>query len=818
MRSVMRKGIVCLFFCNGMMGMALSWYPLMAQTGNGADQYFAADQFFKAAALYEQLWERDSTREEVAYRLGECYRRMFSYEKAQQWYALVQQRNPVDFPLSVYYYALMLKYNGHFEEAIAAFDRFMLQGPKSGFQTYIAQAQKEKQGSYLALVEENTADYQFSRLPAPVNTNFQEFAPALLQDDSVLVVTTSWRKSDNGKINNRLGEGFTDQLMWEKREGAWMAVQQNDHFDVTNSRWSDGSGCFNSEKNKYYFTSCREEGFCQLYVSVLKKGLWQKPVVLNDNINVPETNAKHPALSAGGDTLFFVSDRQDGYGGTDLWMSVAVSGESWGPAVNLGKEINTPFNEISPYMYSQEGVFVFASDGHEGLGGMDFYLVEGWPAKSFLIQNLGQPFNASRDEAYMVLGKQTGYLSSNREQSFDIYTFRKPPDVSWKNFLTGYFPNMSATSPVVVFQDIITDRSTHLMPENNHILSVMSGDQESLSNGSTRFILSSDIEDVLLDRFQREVQAARRNQQEASTMDLKPEAILMVDSMKTMGAYGYHILTFKTDSMARTEKGAISGKLLTEKSDSILSAITLHLLTADQQLAKITTTNAQGDFRFSNLKPGSVYHIYVEATQIPQSLDFTLKEIVLQTYGEEIRTFWYENIYFDFNQSHLRKEARIVLEELADLYHQHPAIQIEINAFTDSTGNPEYNLLLSQERGQSAFDFLMAQGVDRSALVINAQGISTAVSSSHYFASQQLNRRVAFEVMGRGIRYEPLYETHILKPSVSLTTVAETLKMSVKEIKSINGLSQEEIQAFKPIRVRKTTIDTESLFYDVLEE
>ncbi len=692
----MKRTILCLIYYSGCLLMFRS-----AAHGQVAlaDQYFDAAQFYKAAALYQSGFRQDTTNDLTAFRLGECYRHMFDYAKAQGYYGKVQKEATSAFPLSVFYYALMLKYNRHFEEAIRYFDRFVEEFPAAAFAQYRAQAKIEKQGCYLALLEDEAApDYRFNRVDLPVNTSSQDYAPAIFLHDSLLVVTSS-RTAAKGKTNNRSGEHFTDQFMFEKTKNGWQKAALQHHFDVVNTSWSDGPGCFNKTKDSYYFTSCREkDGLCRIYQTVFRRGRWQPPVALNTHINAPDTNTKHPALSAGGDTLFFVSDRPGGYGDTDLWMSVA-SDDAWGPAMNLGEAINTPFREASPFYADREQLLAFASDGREGWGGMDIYLAQ-MGKDTVTVRHARPPFNSSRDDGYWILGQGQGYLASNREGSFDIYNFYKPESQTLTDFLLGSSP--TAVSQTPAFQDMIVEAGISFSLAAENMVAVRSGEKERLSNGSIRFILSSDINDILLSKL--EAQAAQEK--------------------------------------------------------------------------------------------------IVQTSRVLPANSLIANNVI------------YDNIYFDLNASHLRNEARVVLDEMAAFYQLNPSIQIEINAYTDSTGDVRYNLGLSRQRGQAAFDYLISRGVAPAALVINPQGVSTAMVSTHPLVSQQLNRRVALEIIGQGITCQPPYQTLILKPGVTLPMLTNALPMSREEMMAANGTETPEIHPLKPLRI-KSNIKNNNFFYDI---
>ena len=188
-------------------------------------------------------------------------------------------------------------------------------------------------------------------------------------------------------------------------------------------------------------------------------------------------------------------------------------------------------------------------------------------------------------------------------------------------------------------------------------------------------------------------------------------------------------------------------------------------------VAKITTTNEIGKFHFVNISPGTRYTVVLGRRRATVDETYHTQDLVVREYGDEMRTVPYETLYFDFNQSALRPEARQSLRDLTQYFNEHPRTAIEINAFTDSLGNDTYNQQLSQLRGQSVFDFLLEQGVDRSSLVINAQGVSTALASTNSSVSQQLNRRVEIQLISENINYYPHAETRIVRPNVSLQQV-----------------------------------------------
>ena len=155
---------------------------------------------------------------------------------------------------------------------------------------------------------------------------------------------------------------------------------------------------------------------------------WSEPQSLGDKVNRPDSWESQPSLSSDGKVLFFASDRNGGYGGSDIWMSRQDANGNWETPVNLGPTINTKGHERSPFLHTDSKTLYFASAGHAGLGGMDiFYSKMGLDGKWGKPVNIGYPINSENDEVdfFVSLDGATAYFSSNNLNSKDwnIYSF-----------------------------------------------------------------------------------------------------------------------------------------------------------------------------------------------------------------------------------------------------------------------------------------------------------------------------------------------------------------------------------------------------------
>ena len=411
-----------------------------------AHEYYDKEQFHSAAQYYQVALGINSADADITFRLAQCYRAVFDYANAARYYQQTLDLEPVTYPLATFYLAQMQKSLGNFKIAREGFESFIDEHDNSQVLTenernsFIRQAKLEVEGCGWAIEQmgKSWTEMGFAAMPAPVNSINNDYALVATNDNTVITLTSGRKGVKGGLVDNRFGEYFSDNFRFVDQGGKWAQQDFSDHFDRTNTKYSDGVGTYNSKGDKYYFTSCYEgNAYCKLYVSRKENGVWRNPELLNDNVNAPGYDNRHPALTTGGDTLIFVSNRPGGKGGNDLWYSVTLQDESWGQARPVPGAINTPFNEASPFC-SQENLLFFSSDGHSGMGGMDIFMSKDFFSSQNSIKNLGTPFNSGYDDSFFSLGNGKGYVSSNRPGGpgrFDIYQFTIPTD---KDKISGY--------------------------------------------------------------------------------------------------------------------------------------------------------------------------------------------------------------------------------------------------------------------------------------------------------------------------------------------------------------------------------------------
>lgn len=406
---------------------------LLRQNLYKANYYWKHDLYFEAAKYYSNASRLAPDDANITYHLAECHRHLFNYKLAEKEYGQVYYADAQKYPAALFYYALMQKLNKKYADAIHNFDAFIARAMKNESPQFIEKnplinrAKLEKAGCEFAFSQLSLPwrEFNFSLLPGPIVSAFHDYAPIIFENDTSLVITSGRENAKGNMLDIKLGESLSDLYRFHSDTSGWKKSEKNDQFESINTQWSDGTGTFNKTKDKFYFTSCYEENSsCKIYLSTLKDGKWTKPVKLNIHVNLSGSDSRQPALSPQGDTLYFVSNRPGGLGLNDIWMSVSVGNENWGPPVNLGDKINTPQQELSPFYDAVENKLFFASNGHIGLGGLDIFMVQDLKED---VVNLGLPVNSDKDDCFFIMGNTTGYLSSNRagaNGNFDIYSFK----------------------------------------------------------------------------------------------------------------------------------------------------------------------------------------------------------------------------------------------------------------------------------------------------------------------------------------------------------------------------------------------------------
>ena len=407
-----------------------SLYSCKSAKLSDAEEKQRIGEYYEAAAIYRKVYTKTSPKKRdlrgyIAYRMAECNRLINNTAKATSAYMNAIR---YDYPDSTVYLRMgqMLQKTGRYPEAIKNYDIYMENDPSNLL------AINGIQGCELAPGwKKNPTRYEVRRMDK-FNSRRGEFSPMLAGDKyDQLYFASSRSKDKDAKVSAITGQNNNNLFLVKQDEkGAWLAPVELE--DEVNTEYDEGTPSFSPDGNTMYYTYCAQdpEGprTAEIYISTRSSAKWGKGTranIVKDSV----TALGHPSISPDGKYLYFVSDAVGGYGGKDLFRARVV-GSDFGSMENLGPDINTPGDEMFPYVRDSVTLY-FASDGHPGLGGLDIFKATLDSTGKWNVENMKAPINSSGDDFGITFAgnKESGFFSSNRNDArgYDhLYSFELP--------------------------------------------------------------------------------------------------------------------------------------------------------------------------------------------------------------------------------------------------------------------------------------------------------------------------------------------------------------------------------------------------------
>lgn len=400
-----------------------------------ASKSFELAQFQAAIDAYSAILAKDPNNAEANLFVAESYRQSNRIQESLPYYEKAITNGIKNDSLALHY-GLALMSEGKYDLAKIQFEKAMTVDDE--------EYQKRAEYEYGNLdevekIKEKKNYYRVKNLEA-VNSEAAEYSP-VYNDGEIYFASNR----GEGKIYLGTGTPFTDIYKADTKGAKVDPESITPLNDVINDPiTNEGSVTFSPDGKTMVFAkgnSGKRKGTAEvnLYISRNRNGVWTQPRMLN--INNPGYWDSSPAFSRDGKRLYFASNRPGGEGEVDLYQARRNARGRFYKVQNLGPEINTPGNDVFPYV-SDDGHLYFSSDGRPGFGGLDLYVARRVNGKTE-IENLGQPVNSGADDFGIHLFKaDRGFFTSNREGGKgddDIYTFvNEDPDLKIVNyFLQG---------------------------------------------------------------------------------------------------------------------------------------------------------------------------------------------------------------------------------------------------------------------------------------------------------------------------------------------------------------------------------------------
>ena len=509
-----------------------------------------------------------------------------------------------------------------------------------------------------------------------INTNSTEFSPALYQNGIVFASS----RFKNGERDKKTNETFFE-LFYAEVDEKGLPLAPKEFSLRINSHLHEGPVTFNREDNLMYFTrnyirkgvrKANSKGQTVMKIYEARKGKKDWKHVRALSFCDDEYSYVHPTLSADGKKLFFSSNIPGGFGGMDLYVSERVDG-AWSDPINLGDEINTAKNELFPFIHNS-GNLIFASNGREGFGELDLYMIDISGRKWGKATNLGEPFNSPSDDLGLVLNPEgkKGYFTSSREGGSgkdDIYMFNAPDGI-W-----------GRTRAEEVQASITIEDVQNRQKIDGVEVRVFEKNKEGYYNTQGKklyesILMPSEGEDKTLVFKKMQNEISQLGPPDMLT-NQKGESRVVLEGEKQ-----YLLLIYKAGYLSQTQEfTAIPGE-----------------------------KEPRFNFRLKRIPTDLAIEKVIEKEAPPVKKErkpFTDESALAK--GSVIVL---ENIYYDFNKSYIRAGAAEELEELLSMMNRFPSMIIELSSHTDSRGSEKYNRQLSMKRAESAMQYLTARGID----------------------------------------------------------------------------------------------------------
>ncbi|MGB0887016.1 MAG: OmpA family protein [Vicingaceae bacterium] len=396
-----------------------------------ADVAFSGSKYYKAIEMYKKAYTKETKKEvksQILFQIAECYRGKNDGKQAAVWYSKAVKSKYED-PIALYYIADILKSQGKYEEAIVQYNKYKAANPSD------KRADMGVESCELAKKwQEDPSRIVVNPMPL-INSEDYDFSPVFADKKNTTLYFTSMRQGGAGtEVSDVTGMNFSDIYQTKRdKKGKWSEPSVLN--EAVNSPASEGASCLNKKKNVMYFTRCGVEAKgvmgCSLFWSKKQGTKWGEPTVIP--VTEDTFRVGHPAISPDDKVLVFASNMPGGQGGKDLWyITYDKKGKTWSKAINLGAEINTPGDEMYPYI-RENGELYFSSNGHKGMGGLDLFKASSTGANQWSgVENLQVPMNSSSDDFGIVFegAKEKGFFTTGREGGKggdDIWEFYLPP-------------------------------------------------------------------------------------------------------------------------------------------------------------------------------------------------------------------------------------------------------------------------------------------------------------------------------------------------------------------------------------------------------
>lgn len=390
---------------------------------------------YLALRYFEEIYHKDTTDLDLIMEMAELYRHTHNYPKTELFYTkIVKSKRIQKYPEAYFYLAQAQKSNLKYKEAKE--NLLIFKKNLKGVQELPLKKlfKTELEGCEMMLAKgKDSVTLVVRNLGKGVNHPHIDFSPISIGEGKLIYGSYAedkeriFKVDENGEVKTEKRTFFMAQKVkgeW-KSTGPWSEELSDTTMDIAN-------GCFSLDSTRFYFAKCttnwQYKVVCTIYETKKVDGEWRTPKPMNELINMPEFTSSHPAIGRESknnqEVLYFVSNREKGRGGMDIWFSEYDSRKKvFKKPRNAGSKINSAGDEMTPFYDLQSKTLYFSTNGRANIGGLDIYSAVGETSKWEESKNMGTEINSSADDLDYTIrsSNRGGYFVSNRIGGLSLY-------------------------------------------------------------------------------------------------------------------------------------------------------------------------------------------------------------------------------------------------------------------------------------------------------------------------------------------------------------------------------------------------------------
>ncbi|MCF8297912.1 MAG: OmpA family protein [Saprospiraceae bacterium] len=387
------------------------------------DYYFNEGFYEKALISYLNAEYFNPNNALLNYKIGRSYLQNSIYKQKAIEY--LNKAHELDKNVSDdidLYYAKAYQLNYEFDKSIVKYKEYRKTLSPSEIAKIGAQLDKRIEECHVGReLYNNPVRVHIENLGVHINSKYPDYSPIINADESVMFFT-SRRENTTGGMEDLYNSGYYEDIyITYNIEGEWSAPYNPGK--PLNTTMHDAIVGISPDGQKLFIY--RGKGGGGIYQCNLEGLKWSKPIRLEKPIN-SKNHEPSASFSYVERTIYFISDRPGGYGGTDIYTSRRMDNGEWSDAVNLGATLNTIYDEDAIFVHPDGKTIYFSSKGHKNMGGYDIFKSVFENGKWSEPKNMGYPINTPEDDVFFSMSAdgRHGYYSTVRPDGFgghDIY-------------------------------------------------------------------------------------------------------------------------------------------------------------------------------------------------------------------------------------------------------------------------------------------------------------------------------------------------------------------------------------------------------------